>query len=347
MNRRNIDRLHRAFTLVELTIAIAAALVVVTGVYTLWRCSMVLTAKCVSMNVTGIAAHNVLDRMQLLLQLAYTTPVALDSTGAPLTAAFPLPLSGTAAVASGLAPVVTGSAIITGTGSGISFYRHVGSPYLITVGTAGISATATQISFTADNGAQIPPPAPKPNDSLLIFTTAILSGTSIFSGTDNQVCAKLAAITGTSTAGTRVTYTATVTPPLVAGTIPVGISYQPNILGGSVDVSAVLIRPTAFVVVNQTDLRYYDSYVSGTNGGVNVNSNYVTLTNQLTISGTAAPFDKTPTCFSVVTYENRPFVGVILHLRARNYDAYLSNKEANSFATYMGVESLISLKSNP
>ena len=326
--------------------AITAGLIMMAGVYSLWRCASILTAKCVSMNSTGIAAHNVLDRMQLILQSAYTAPVALDSTGAPLGLTS---ISGSAAVASGLAPVVSGSTLITGTGCGISFYRWVGSPYLVTVGTSGIAATATRITFTADSGAQVPPPPPRANDSLLIFTTAILSGTAVLSGTDYLVSAKLAAVTGTSTAGTRITYTATVTPPLVTGTgkIPVGIGYQPNISGSSVDVSAVLVRPTAFVVVNQTDLRYYDSYISGTSGGVNVNANYVTLTNQLTLSGTAPLFDRSPTSFSVVTYEGRPFVGVVLHLRSRNYDACLANKQADSFATYMGVGSLISLKSNP
>ena len=194
----------------------------------------------------------------------------------------------------------------------------------------------------------MPPPAPKPNDSLLIYTTAILSGT------DNQVWAKLAAITSSSTSGTKTTYTATVTPPLVTITgstmTPVNIGYQPNNTGGSVDVSALLVRPTAFVVVNQTDLRYFDSYLTGASGStasVNVSSNYVTFTTQLTIPGTTAPSDPSPTRFSVVTYEGHPFVGVVLHVRSRSYDTYLLNKQADSFATYMGIGSLISLKSNP
>ena len=335
---------RRAYTLVELLTALAVGVVVMGGVYSFFRCASILTAKCTAMNITGSAAHNVLDRMQLLLQSAYTVPSPLDSTGAPL-ASFTTFVTGTAAAASGLAPVVSGtSASITGTGAGISFFRYVGAPYLVTVGTAGLPSNVTQIVFTADNSAQVPPPAPKANDSLLIYTTAILSGT------DNQVWAKLAAITGTSISGNRRTYTATVTPPLVTGTIPVSISYQSNNQGGSVDVSAVLVRPTAFVVYNQTDLRFYDSYVTGASGSaasVNVNSNYVTFTDQLTLSGTVAPLDPSPTRFSVVTYQGRPFVGVVLHLRSKLYDTYLLNKQTDSFSTYMGVGSLISLKSSP
>ena len=339
----------RAYTLVELMMAIAPAIVVIAGVYALSRCGAILTAKCTSMNMTGCTAHNTLDRMQGLLQLAYTPPAPLDSTGAPLSTA--LSISGTAAVATGLAPVVNGTnATITGTGVGISFFRYVGAPYLVTVGTAGISSSATQIVFTADSSAQVPPPAPKANDYLVIYTTALLSGTF---ATNNQAWAKLSAITGTSVSGNRATYTASLTPPIVTGTTPgnatASVSYQSNNQGGSVDVSAVLVRPTAFVVVNQTDLRFFDSYVSGAGGStsVNVNSNFVTLTDLLTLPGTTAPLDQSPTRFSTVTYQGRPFVGVVLHLRAKMYDNFLLKKQSDSFSTYMGVGSLISLKSNP
>jgi len=360
MNHSLKSSFRRAFTYVEMLMVVAVGMVVIGGVYSFWRTSSIIGTKCISMNITEIAAHNVLDRLQRTLQTAYTQPYTIDVNGNPLFGGTTVlnngaGITGNAAVNSGLAPVVTGSlATITGTGPGISFFRVVGSPYLVSMGTAGIASNATSISFTSDTTAQIVPPAPQDNDWLVAYTTALLTGTS------NQVWIHLSGSPTTSSSGSKITYTMVVSGTLFTlsstGNAPTSLPYQASTTGtgSSVDVSAMLLRATAFLVVNQTDLRYYDSYKVGNatgiaaNNSVNVSgTNYVTLTSQLTLSGTTAPYDNFPTCFSVVQFGGRPFVGVNLHVSANNYSTYLQGKGADFFCTYMGVGSLISLKSNP
>jgi prepilin-type N-terminal cleavage/methylation domain-containing protein len=341
------------FTLVEMLIAICAASVVFLGVFSIEDSANILAAKCFAINITGTQARVSLDKIQMFLQESYSTPVPISDNGAALPST--LSITGTAATAMGYAPVISGTGVtITGTGAGIKFNRVIGGPFLVTVPSAGISATAGSISFTMSTAAQLPSAAPLPNDILSIYTTAVLSGTS------NQVTATIGSITGAATSGNLVTYTATLSTPIESGTTTTGISQQKDSQGNVVYPSAVLLRPTAFVLVYPTtsitsppltpQLRYIDSYVtvSGSSGNVDVTKYTSVVTNEIEpVVSPTGQVDANPTGFAIVSDGSRPFVSLIIHTRSQNYDQFLLNKQSTDFATYMGVGSMISLRSVP
>ena len=347
--------LRAGFTFLEIMLAMAAATVVFLGMYAIQNSANILASKCFAISITGTQARLSLDRIQLLLENATTVPdpvIPINDQGVAQSTS--LNISGTGATASGLAPIVSGSsATITGTGNGIKFDRIIGSPYLVTVPAGGISGNAASISFTMDTTAQVPLPVPQPNDILSIYTTAVVTGTS------NQVTATLGTISATVTSGTRVTYTVNLTSGLLSGTTVTSITQQKDSLQNVVSPSATLLRPTALVIVYPTtpitnppatpELRYIDSYVyvAGTkNVDVTKYTSVLTREIQPSVSGTTV-LDPNPSAFATVNFQSRPFVSVILHTRSQNYDQYLANKQRKDFSTFMGVGSMISLKSAP
>lgn len=359
MKKPGSQRRNGGFTLVEIMIAAATASLLLLGVYYLAGAANILAAKSFAANITHTQSRNTLDRIQSLLQTAYTVPVPINDQGAGLSTT--LTLTGSSATVTGYVPIVAGSsATITGTGAGVAFDRIIGSPYLVNVPAAGIPGNASSIQITKDNTAQIPVPPPQPNDVLSIYTTAILSGTGI------QYWATLGTVTGTSTSGNQVTYTVNLSSPLKSGTIG-AIGNSGTTVTGTltqqvtnqqvVKPSAILLRPTALAIVYPTtsianppampELRYIDSYtLNGSN--VNVSQGYSVLTNEIqpTVSP-AGETDPNPSGFGIVQAGSQPFVSVILHIRSHNYDLSLANKQRQDFSTFMGVGSMIALKSQP
>ncbi|MCX6966222.1 MAG: prepilin-type N-terminal cleavage/methylation domain-containing protein [Verrucomicrobia bacterium] len=327
------------FTLVEVLIASAIAVVLIGGVYSVLYCANILTYKNFATNSTGTEARNALDHLQGVLQTAYSVPVPIDATGAALSGS--LTITGAAAVASGLAPVMSGSAaVITGTGPGIKFYRYVGGPYVVTVPTGGLPGTATSVTIELDNSALPPPPIPQANDILLINTTVVPT-----------VFQTRATVTGsttlTGTNGTKIKYSVLLTPPMKDpnGTPTSPIPYQTDNQGAAISCSASLLRPTAFVIVINgvnKELRMFDSYATDGSGKVILSgSNYTTLTRAIDTGTT------TLSQFGVVTMGSQTFVGLVLRIRSTDYDNYLANKQNDGFCTYMGLNVFIALKSKP
>ncbi|MEI8233655.1 MAG: hypothetical protein WCH57_03105 [Verrucomicrobiota bacterium] len=339
---------HSGHTLLEILVASAAFLLLMTGLYGLIYCAKTLTFKNVATNTTGAAAHLTLDKIQSLLQQAYTIPIPIDSTGANVTGT--LSLTGTAATASGLIPVVSGSqGTVTGTGAGIKFYSYVGGPYLTLItGTAGLSGSATSLSIQLDTQAQVPVPLPQPGDKLLIKTTALLSGSGY------QVWATVsgsATLIGSS--GTLQTYAIPLTPPLKDsaenGNTVSGIQYQTDNTGiNPVSWSTSLMRPTAFLISirnSKTEMGMLQPYISTGTNTISTGSNYTTLTTELDPT--------TPSCFSIVSLNSASFIGVTLSFNSSEFGNYFGtgtgagNKQYDGFATFMGLSSLIQLKSLP
>jgi len=350
MNKFQNPKRRGGFTLIEILISSAMASLLLVVIYTLGNSVNILAAKSFAINSTGTQARNTMDLIQARLQEAYTVPVPIDSSGTALSGTS---LTGTAATATGFVPVVSGTAAtLTGTGAGITFYRVVGGPYVVTVPSGGISSTANSITFTCDKAANPTPPAPLPTDTLMIYTTAVTSGTSY------QVWADLSGTATSTSSGTKVTYTQNISSIRngVSGAAT-GISRQTDNNNNVITPSALLLRPTAFVIVsastNTPQLRYIDGYtVSGTNAygdNIDVNSYTKVLTRDIEPTSVEIANNDTISSFGIVTMGYNSFVGVILHVRSGQYDAILNykSKQRTDFCTFMGIGSMVSLKSNP
>ena len=330
------------FTLVEMLIASAVALTLLACIYGLFSIANVLATKSFAINSTGTDSHNTLDKLQGAIQTAYTTPIPIDTTGAALSGT--LNITGATAISSGLAPIVSGStAIITGTGPGIKFYRYVGGPYIPTIPTGGLAGNATSVTVELDKSAQVVPTPPQANDILVINTTAIQGASGFQAWATVSGSSTLA-----STSGNRVKYLVPLLSPMKDsnGTTITSIAYQTDNLGtGVVSYSAVLLRPTAFIIVTNgtnRELRMFDGYATDSSGKVILTgTNYTTLTRAIN-TGTSNLSQ-----FGVATFGGRNFVGLTLRVRSTDYDNYLLNKQNDGFCTYMGFSSFHALKSKP
>lgn len=330
------------FTMVEVMVASAVFMLLMAGVVALVYCANTLTFKNVAVNTTGTEARLTLDKVQSLLQTAYTNPDPLDSTGTVIPGT--LNITGSAAVASGLMPVFSGSdGTITGTGAGIRFYRYIGGPFLTQItNTAGLSGNAASIDIQLDTSAQAPVPLPQPGDSLVINTTALLNGSGY------QVWAKVSGPARlTSSSGTKRTYTVPLTAPMKDkdGNTVSGIAYvKPDTTGNPVSWSISLMRPTALLISStngKTRLGLLDPCVYTGSNAIDTSANYTVLTTEIDVD------PKRPSCFSVATLGSSPFVGLALRIRSSEYDNYFANKQFDGFSTFMSLGSFIELKSVP
>lgn len=348
MKQRLTPRLRSAFTIVEVLVAVAILGLTVAGLYAMVRCANILFAKTYAVNATGTEVHNALDRIQNYLQQSYTPPLTIDSNGAVVN----IPISGSTAYAAGMVPVTTGATATTGPvvgpASGIKFYRYVGGPYLMTpTNTNTIPGNVASLNFEYDPTlpAEVLPPKPQPGDFLVINTTALLG----VSGT-YQVWATVGtgAITATVSSTNKMTYTVPLVSPLrvgpdaTSGTASIQYVYD-NTAKKAITWSTILLRPTAFLFYTNgttTELRLYDPFtLNGSN--VNVSGTHSTLTRELYTSTT------TPSQFCIVPFGNSTFVSMILRMRCSDYDQFLTNKQSSGFSTYMGVNYMVHLKSNP
>ncbi len=314
------------------------------------NCSNILTAKTTSINTTSVTVQNALDRIQVYLQQSYTSPYPIDNTGKILTA--PISMPGTTAYPRGLVPVVNGAgATVTGTGVGIKFYRYVGGPYLAQIPTTGLAANAASITLLSNAGAQVCPAIPQAGDLLLINTTALLGGADSI---NYQVWATVKnGIAYTEVSGTRTYKDLPLTPSLRPGipdttvsTTSIAYKYDNSTSSGATW-TTYLLRPTAFLIsYNQktakTELGLLDPCVT-TGGIIDTTQNYTLLATLC--SGRSPLLDGLTPPFAVVSLSNNTFVTVNLQTKS-DTDAYLSDKQAaNGFSTYMGVRSMIHLKS--
>ena len=332
------------FTLVEFLIAATISLALIEGVYSLVYCSNILTAKCLALNSTNVESRNTMDQMQGMLQTAYTAPVPISGSGVALSSS--LTLTGTANTLS-MAPVYTGTtATITGTGAGIKFKRCVGGPYQTQIPTTGLLSTAASGTITLDNRALPLPPPPQKYDILAINSTAIISGTGY------QVWATVNSVTGTSTSGNLVTYTVSLSGTMTDKSEKVlstgtAIQYQTDNNNKAITCYTLLLRPTAFLFyttvttsATTTELRLLDPCTM-TGSNVNVSANYTTLTRAVDITTTPRAQ------FAIVTLGGKTFVSSLLRIRYSDDDNYLANKQFDGFSTYMGLGTMIHLKSMP
>ena len=308
MKRAFLDSRHDAMTLVEVMVALSVALVLMAGVYAITQTAAVLTAKSLALNMTGNAARNTLDRVITLVSVSNNTPALISDQGVILSA--------------------------TSKAAGVVIDRYIGGPYIINVPSpGGLSASVASLSLTRAINAQVVPPDPQPNDDLLINMTASVSGT------ENQVRAHIgASITILAPTGNLQSLT-------VALSQPLGVA----ILADSSVVSS-LVRRTALVVKAASsgrELRLCNSYQAPAD--LDNPAKYVVLTDRIAMQLAS---DATP--FTLSSTGTRTFVCVALRIRSRDYGKYLATKQGDrsttaeeQFATFMAVDSIIPLKSNP
>ena len=296
-------------TLVEVMVALSVALVLMAGVSAIARTAAILTAKSLSLNMTGNAARYALDRVESLVEVSNNTPQLINDLGGVLSA--------------------------TSAAAGVVFDRYIGGPYLINIPSpGGLAATGTSLTLTRATNAQVVPPDPQANDDLLINMTASMSGTV------NQV-------------RTHLTTPITVSPPsgnLQAITVALSGSLGVAILADGSVVSATLVRRTALVVKavgSGRELRLCNSYQAPAD--LDTPSKYVVLTDRVAMQLAS---DATP--FTLSSTGTRVFVGIALRVRSREYGKYLASKQGDrsstseeQFATFMALDSVIPLKSNP
>ena len=308
----------RAFTLVEVLLAMTATTLLVAGVYGLLYTGTVLSVKSLSLNASGRDVRLATDRAQNLLLQAYDVPELLSHTGAPVSG--------------------------TGPASGVRFARYYGGPYVLTIPTTGLSGTVTSLTLTRDTASLVTPGSPEPNDIIVINTTILMSGES------NQVRAtiKEGSTIVSTTNGRRISYTVQLTRRLGdPGTV---IPYQANSA-----VTAVVIRPAALVVVptqRGRELRYYESFnLSGT---LNLQRKHTLLTDKIALPA----YDSSPSAsdpmsdanarpFTLEKWFGRTFVNARFRIRETRYARYLHGKQHDEYSTFSGVNAAIPSKCNP
>jgi len=308
----------RAFTLAEVLVAMAAATMLVAGIYGLLYTGTVLSVKSLSLNASGRDVRLATDQAQNLLLQAYDVPTLLDHTGA----------------------TVSG----TGPASGVKFTRYYGGPYVLTIPVTGLSGSSTSLTLTRDTTSLVTPGPPQPNDIIVINTTILMSGES------NQVRATIregSTITS-STNGRRVTHTVQLSKPLGdPGTV---IPYQANSA-----VTAVVIRPAALVVVpthKGRELRYYESFsLSGT---LNLQRKHTLLTDKIALpayNSDPSPADPMTDAnarpFTLEKLFGRTFVNARFRIRDTRYARYLHRRQYDEYSTFSGVNAAIPSKCNP
>ena len=140
---------RRAFTLLELLVAVAISSILAVGMFALLNAGMILSAKNLSLNLTSNSMRTALDRVEHEVQLCDTT----DATSVPQ-------LINT-----------SGAVVTTGPAAGVQFDRAIGSPYVVTVTGGTIPSSTTSLTLTRSKHPLASPPIPQPGDIVRIALT--------------------------------------------------------------------------------------------------------------------------------------------------------------------------------
>ncbi|HWL52944.1 MAG TPA: prepilin-type N-terminal cleavage/methylation domain-containing protein [Chthoniobacteraceae bacterium] len=299
---------RRGMTFTEIMVVTAMVGVILAGVYSVVYTGTLVAVRGLAINATGTSSRLVIDRINLLLQSSYEPPTLINANGA----------------------TETGS-----NAAGIRFYRYVAAPYVVTIPASGLAGTDTTLEITADSKALEAPPAPLPNDALVINTTVLMTGQT------NQLRAVVKKVSVKKKSGTQTTYNITLTKELTGKS-----TVLPN--DGTV-VTATLIRPTALVVRSNGDKRslyVYESFPDTTPLPFD-SAESTQMTDQIASPEGEATPDKP---FSLAIYEGRPFLDVALRVHDSRHDRYLNSQRAGTaddFSSFNRVQSRTPFKCDP
>lgn len=326
---RHLPARRDGLTLVELLVATTIGIIISAGLYAFVQAGMIVGIRSLAINNTGSASRLSLDQAEQLLQVAYDAPIPIQKNGTKLTT------ENTPA-------------------AGVRFFRYVGGPYEVDIPSGGLSGNTKTLNIfcrnqtsTDSGGAPPAPPRPLENDVLVINTTILMSGRS------SQIYAYVSSITGTRTetrknaadknvVGTRYTVS-------LKDTLTGNNSSIPS--GSTSTITAVLIRPTALLVVpnaGNRELRLYESFPN--DNTLNINRNFRVLTDQIAWernTTSASTDDAFSTPFFIRKVGERTFVNSNFRVRNTRYDRFLRHPERNEFSTFNGLSSRVPVKCNP
>ena len=130
----------RAFTLVEVMIALSVATVVGLAVFTILNTAMFMAARNLSVNLTNNSERKSLDRIEEVIQQANTMPTLITTTGAAASSP----------------------------AAGVTFDYYRGGPYVLNVTGSTIPANTTSLTVIRSTNVVASPPIPTAGDVLMI-----------------------------------------------------------------------------------------------------------------------------------------------------------------------------------
>jgi hypothetical protein len=138
--KRSAQSRDGAFSLVETLMAAAVATVVGLAIFATMNSAMMMAARNLSVNLTNNSERGALDRIEEVIQQAYTMPVLISTTGAAATS----PAAGT------------------------SFDYFVGGPYILNVSGSTVPSSTTSLTLVRSTNAVASPPIPSVGDVVMI-----------------------------------------------------------------------------------------------------------------------------------------------------------------------------------
>jgi len=139
--RRHVKRKDiEAFTIVEMMTAAVVAGFVGVAVFSMTDTGMMMTARNLSENLTNNHERKSLDRVEEVIQQAYTMPVLVNTSGAAASSP----------------------------AAGVSFDYFVGSPYVLTVSGSSLLSSTTSLTLVRSTNAVVWAPVPSVGDVVMI-----------------------------------------------------------------------------------------------------------------------------------------------------------------------------------
>ena len=315
-----------AFSLVEISIALAVLTIAGGVAYSMLMSSTTLLAKNLSLNSSNTMARAALDRMYSELNQANRLPTLVNDDGTAVTDA-------------------------TAPAAGVVFDRYVGGPYIVGNPGTGLSATATTFKLFFSTDPLASPPVPVANDVVIMdgSTRALVSSsstpTSSFSAptpTPAPTPGKMVTVTLQANLGSYAT------PPVSSGiAIPWSSSTQQT---------AYVIHRKAFVVVPvngingpPAELRMYQDAEKLTTV-INDPTKYVVLTREIGTKPRAKTLFETP---GGTSYENKPFaiytdsatgipyLSIAMRVEDQQFNKRLATQQAKEFNTFLRVDAFL------
>ena len=332
MKRITLHSDRAAFTLIEISIALAILTVAGGIAYSMLMSSTTLLAKNLSLNSSNTMARVSLDRMYSELNQANRLPTLVNEDGTTATNQ-------------------------SNPAAGIMFDRYLGGPYIVGNPGSGLPATATSFKLFYSTDPLASPPVPEANDVVIMdgSTRALVSScstpTSSFSAptpTPAPTPGKMVTVTLQAKLGS---YT---NPTMSSGTaIPWSAATQQT---------AYLIHRKAFVVVPvngvngpPAELRMYPD-AENLPSIINDPTKYIVLTREI---GTKQRQNSLFETSTTTNYENKPFaiytdsatgtkyVSIAMRVEDQQFNRRLATQQAKEFNTFLRVDTVLRPRNIP
>lgn len=320
-----------AFTLVEISVALAVLTIVGGIAYSMLISSTTLLAKNLSLNSSNTLARAALDRMYSEMNQANRLPALVNEDGT----------------------VATDTSVPA---AGIVFDRYMGGPYIVGNPGTGLSATATSFKLFYSTDPLANPPAPAANDVVIMdgSTRALVSSSSTPTSSFSAPTPSPAPTPGKMVTVTLQANLGTYTNPPVASGIAIPWS-------STTQQTAYVIHRKAFVVVPvkgingpPAELRMYPDAENLTSV-INDPTRYIVLTREIGTKQRANSLFEA----SGTSYENKPFsiytdsatgtnyVSIAMRVEDQQFNQRLATQQAKEFNTFLRVDTVLRPRNIP